>query len=95
MPAPVVDQPAAPAAGDELDDLLDYDFTLDDIFKDVNTNMQAPKEATKTSKANNSNKPDSLGIDEEIKIERKRAPIPKLDEARSTIYCGFAWDAQG
>ena len=78
--------PTAPApANDELDDLFDYNVNLDDVFRDVDTNMRAPEQPPKPSKAKNNSKSrhvDSLGIDEAVKVEKKRAPVAKLDEAR-------------
>jgi len=84
---------AAPAAGDELDDLFDYNVTLDDVFRDVDTNMHAPtapKPTTIPSRTKPSHKVDSLGIDEEVKVQRKRAPIPKLDEDRLLSPAGIS-----
>jgi len=94
MATTAANPPAAPAAaGDELDDLFDYNVNLDDVFRDVDTNMQAPTASkptaipsrTKTS----SSKVDSLGIDEEVKVQRKRAPVAKLDEDRLLSKAGI------
>lgn len=92
MPTTTANPPAAPAARDELDDLFDYNVTLDDVFRDVDTNMQAPTAQNATaipSRTKPSQKIDSLGIDEEVKVQKKRAPIPKLDEERLLSQAGI------
>jgi replication fork protection complex subunit Csm3/Swi3 len=93
MATTTANPPAAPAAGDELDDLFDYNVTLDDVFRDVDTNMHAPTAPKPTAipsrTKNNSHKIDSLGIDEEVKVQRKRAPIAKLDEERLLSQAGI------
>ena len=61
---------------DDLDDSL-FDYDVDDAFRDVDTNMDVPAVRAK-SKEDGA----GLGIDEEIKVTKKRAPIPKLDENR-------------
>lgn len=63
--------------GDALDHLLDQD-----VFRDVDTNMDIPvrRKASPTSRAQDS--AFGLGIDEEIKISKRRRPIAKLDEDR-------------
>ena len=76
--------PAASAApADDMDDLFDYNVNLDDIFNDVDTNMNLPARST------NAGPPPAgrvnsvgLGIDEEIKVRKTRQPIAKLDEDR-------------
>ena len=73
---------SADAPADELDDILNYDVD-DDVFRDVDTNMDVPAQGKSAS-----NQPAprdngaGLGIDEEIKVVKTRKPIPKLDEAR-------------
>lgn len=84
MTATAARRPSAPP-GDELDDIFNYAANMDDVFRDVDTNMRPsarednPSQARNTSHTNNA---DSLGIDEQIKVTKKRAPIPKLDEGR-------------
>lgn len=76
---------AAPPAGDDLDDLFNYDAGINDVFRDVDTNMDV---ATTTEPARGKNKSDraeGLGIDKEIKVSRTRRPIAKLDEARYSL----------
>ena len=72
-----------PVSNDDLDDLFDYSVPAD-IFQDVDADMDAPKQASKTPLGDAGKERDGgLGIDEEIKVTKKRAPIAKLDEARS------------
>lgn len=68
---PVVDSNTTTALGDDYmeDDLFDYNAEISDI--DISTRAPtAPAE-----------KKDTLGIDEEVKIRRKRVTV-KLDEER-------------
>ena len=69
-----------PVAADDLDDLFDYD--VGDVFHDVNTNMDVPTMQRSIEKADGKENGAGLGIDKEIKITKKRAPVPKLDENR-------------
>ncbi|KAF3387054.1 Chromosome segregation in meiosis protein 3 [Penicillium rolfsii] len=59
-----------------VDDLFDYDVGLEDIQPQTTPATNAPKQTT--------GDPTSLGLglDEEVKVTRKRQPAPKLDEAR-------------
>ena len=70
-----------PPINDDLDNVFNYDVD-NDLFKDVDINMDvAPKP---TAGQNKERAPFSggLGLDEEIKVSKKRAPIAKLDETR-------------
>lgn len=60
-----------------INDLFDYDVGLDEIFQGNNdaSNNDAPKTTGDPSSL-------GLGLDEEVKITKKRQPIAKLDEAR-------------
>ena len=81
MATATTNRPAA-APVDELDEILNYDVD-DDVFRDVDTNMNVP--AGGKSAANQAARKDNgagLGIDEEIKVVKTRKPIPKLDEDR-------------
>ncbi|KAJ5659102.1 Chromosome segregation in meiosis protein 3 [Penicillium longicatenatum] len=62
---------------DNNNDLFDYDVGLDEIFQGHNdaSNNDAPKATGDPSSL-------GLGLDEEVKITKKRQPIAKLDEAR-------------
>lgn len=68
-------------AVDDLDDLFDYD--IDDVFRNVNTNMDVASQHKAAGRAEGKEHTVGLGIDEEIKVSNKRAPVPKLDEERS------------
>lgn len=73
---------AGSTARDELNDLFNYDAGIDDVFRDVDTNMDI---TTKIAPRQGKDKSDTgvgLGIEEEIKVSRKRRPVAKLDEAR-------------
>ena len=72
---------------DDLDDLFDYDVNdADDPFREFNANLNAPiqEDPSGTSKA--SRKGTDLGIDNEIKVVKKRAPIARLDEDRYAVF---------
>ncbi|MCJ1261352.1 chromosome segregation in meiosis- protein [Lobaria immixta] len=69
-------------AGDALDDLLDYNVDQNDVFRDVDTNMDVLSKRKATPGAKISNSISGIGIDEEIQVKKKRKPIPKLDESR-------------
>lgn len=74
--ANVSERGSSPTAGD-LNDLFDYDIGLDEIIPDNN----APN--TYNTKASGTG--DSalgLGLDEEVKVAKKRQPVAKLDEGR-------------
>lgn len=66
---------------DELDDSL-FDYDVRDVFRDVDTNMDVPAVQKPATRADGKENGAGLGIDEEIKVTKKRAPIPKLDENR-------------
>lgn len=70
-----------PLPADDLDDLFDYD--VGDVFRDVDTNMDATTRAKTVTNGDVKENGAGLGIDEEIKVVKKRAPVPKLDENRS------------
>jgi len=69
-----------PVPSDDLDDIFDYGVN-NDLFRDVDSNMTAPATETNAGAAGK-DFVSGLGIDEEIKVAKKRAPIAKLDEAR-------------
>ncbi|KAK2852167.1 hypothetical protein FQN49_005305 [Arthroderma sp. PD_2] len=76
------------APNEDVDDLFDYDAGLDDILQEVE---QKTRKAADSTTDNNQTKPDgnSLGIDDEIKVTKKRAPIAKLDETRLLSQAGI------
>lgn len=68
-------------ATEEMDDMFDY--TVDqDVFRDVDVNMDAPSERQAAHLKPKDGR-DVLGLDEEVKVTRKRQPVAKLDEERS------------
>lgn len=76
------------APADGLEGLFDYD--VGDVFRDVNTNMDVPSQPKAAARADENEIDTGLGIDEEIKVTKKRAPVPKLDENRSALVMSFA-----
>ena len=77
-------------AADDLDDLFDYDVPAD-IFQDVDTNMEVPQRPAKAPLGDAGRvNIGGLGIDEEIKVTKKRAPVAKLDEDRFAVICFIA-----
>ncbi|KAL8834031.1 MAG: hypothetical protein Q9170_003962 [Blastenia crenularia] len=73
---------------DGSDDLFDYNVNIQEIFRDVDITMDAPgpKPAAVSKSKNDSI---GLGIDEEIKVTKKRQPVPKLDENRLLSQAGI------
>ncbi|KAI9830442.1 MAG: hypothetical protein M1819_005694 [Sarea resinae] len=68
--------------GDELDDLFNYDVGTDDVFRDVDTNMDVLVRPEAPAQSIAGKDSTGLGIDEEIKVTRKRKPIAKLDHEK-------------
>lgn len=62
----------------DLNDLFDYDVGLDDIKDNApqTTNADTSKPSARESSAL------GLGLDEEVKVTKKRQPVAKLDEGR-------------
>lgn len=73
------DPPSAGVA-DDLDDLVDYD--IGNVFHDVDTNMDVTPQQKVGARVDRQETAVGLGIDEEIKVTKKRALVPKLDENR-------------
>lgn len=71
-------------AADDLDDLFDYN--VDSVFRDVDTNMDVSAPSNQTARPDGKDNAAGLGIDEEIKVTKKRVPIPKLDDNRYAIW---------
>lgn len=65
------------AAADDLGDLFDYDVPLDDILQDL-----PAQTATNTQKPSAGADSSGLGLDEEVKVNKTRQPVAKLDENR-------------
>lgn len=75
--------PTSPSArnngsDDELDDILNGMINGDDPFDTSNIRPQQPQQEQQTSANIDAN----LGLDEEITVEKKRRPQPKLDVPR-------------
>lgn len=66
---------------DDLDDSL-FDYDVGDVFRDVDANMDVSAVQKSAARADEKENGAALGIDEEIKVNKKRAPVPKLDENR-------------
>ncbi|KAJ5605063.1 hypothetical protein N7510_010217 [Penicillium lagena] len=60
---------------DDLNDLFDYDIGLDEVVPDTTATNNASKPSAPGDSA-------GLGLDEEVKVTKKRQPVAKLDEAR-------------
>lgn len=70
---------------DDMDDSL-FDYDIGDVFRDVDTNMDVPAVQKPAARVDGKKNGAGLGIDEEIKVTKKRAPVPKLDENRFALY---------
>ena len=66
----------SPAALD-LDDLFNYDVGLDEIVPDKTVH-----DHDNNTNAGTGDSAIGLGLDEEVKVTKKRQPVAKLDEAR-------------
>lgn len=71
-----------------MEGLLDFDNNNNDIFRDVDISMDLPSRGKSSPRAENSKDLSSLGIDEEIQVQKKRKPIVQLNEHRS-VYIPF------
>ncbi|OCL07780.1 Swi3-domain-containing protein [Glonium stellatum] len=78
-----------PHDGDELDDLFNYDATMDDAFNSLDTDKTVTGRQELNNRPNANGEKEGLGIDEEIKIVKKRQPIAKLDETRLLSAAGI------
>lgn len=84
-PTMALDTSNAPA--DEFDDLFNYSVDMQDVFLDANVTMDAPvDEQPAPTKSRDENL--GLGIDEEVKVTKRRASVPKLDENRLGLLLG-------
>jgi replication fork protection complex subunit Csm3/Swi3 len=68
---------------DDLHDLFDYDVCISDIFMESQSkqNGNAPS-SNSQNRVTSETAPLGLGLDEEVKVVRKRKPVAKLDETR-------------
>lgn len=73
---------ATSAADDDIDNLFNYDDAVDDFLKDLPTNNGSDEQNNNTASNSRRDRDASNDMDEEIKVTRKRAPAPKLDDNR-------------
>ena len=66
---------------DDIDDSL-FNYNVGDVFRDVDTNMDVPAVQNAATRIDGKKNGTNLGIDEEIKVTKRRAPTAKLDENR-------------
>ncbi|KAL3460573.1 replication fork protection component Swi3-domain-containing protein [Aspergillus heterothallicus] len=74
-------------SADFVDDLFDYDVGLDSILQEISTNTSATTAPKQAAPLDNSGV--VLGLDEEVKVAKKRLPIAKLDENRLLTQAGI------
>ncbi|KAL4915151.1 replication fork protection component Swi3-domain-containing protein [Aspergillus aurantiobrunneus] len=72
---------------DYVDDLFDYDVGLDGILQEINTNSSSTNALKQFSPQDNSGV--VLGLDEEVRVAKKRQPVAKLDEHRLLTQAGI------
>lgn len=70
------ERPSSPV---NLNDLFDYDVGLDEIFQG---NGASNGNAAADAKPSGDPTSLGLGLDEEVKVTKKRQPVAKLDEGR-------------
>ncbi|KAL2807612.1 replication fork protection component Swi3-domain-containing protein [Aspergillus granulosus] len=70
-----------------VDDLFDYDVGLDGVLQEISMNASTTNAPKQTAPPDNSGV--VLGLDEEVKVVKKRQPIPKLDETRLLTQAGI------
>ncbi|CEL02443.1 hypothetical protein ASPCAL03613 [Aspergillus calidoustus] len=78
---------AASRPVDFVDDLFDYDVGLDGILQEISTNTSTANAPKQTAPPDNSGV--VLGLDDEVKVAKKRQPVPKLDENRLLTQAGI------
>jgi replication fork protection complex subunit Csm3/Swi3 len=66
----------------DLNDLFDYDVGLDEIFQGNGASNANDANANTNAKPSGDPSLLGLGLDEEVKVTKKRQPVAKLDEAR-------------
>ncbi len=70
------------AVDDDNDSLYDYNPNIDEIFREIDTSTKIDINDTSKPKKDSKDSGTALGLDEEIKITKKRKPIAKLDDRR-------------
>ncbi|KAI1919317.1 chromosome segregation in meiosis- protein [Ophidiomyces ophidiicola] len=76
------------AGNSAIDDLFDYDAGIEHLLRDPEEDRNT-QDASKQSRAVTDGKNDNLGIDEEIKVTKRRVPPAKLDETRLLSQAGI------
>ncbi|KAI4093655.1 MAG: hypothetical protein LQ348_000109 [Seirophora lacunosa] len=71
-----------------VDDLFDYDVDMQEVFRNANVAIDVSTLEPR-GLLNSKNADPGLGIDEEIKVTKKRQPIPKLDDNRLLSQAGI------
>ncbi|KAL4956180.1 replication fork protection component Swi3-domain-containing protein [Aspergillus filifer] len=79
--------PDAARPNDFLGDLFDYDVGLDSILQEINTNSNNAQMSKQFAPPDNTGV--VLGLDEEVKVTKKRQPVAKLDENRLLTQAGI------
>ncbi|KAF2097938.1 Swi3-domain-containing protein [Rhizodiscina lignyota] len=76
-------QSAPRRENDALDDLFTYDTSMDDVFNTTTTTTNNGTSRDSVGQTGSFNQSaGGLGIDEEITVTKRRAPVAKLDETR-------------
>ena len=70
-----------PVPVDDLENIFNYEVD-NDLIQDVHTNVEIAARQPGASKTGRAAVDGGLGLDEEIKISKKRTPVAKLDEGR-------------
>ncbi|KAL8790465.1 MAG: hypothetical protein Q9213_000617 [Squamulea squamosa] len=78
-------EPIPPA--EDMDDIFDYTVDMD-VFRNVDINMDAPNERQPTE-FQSKDSSNMLGLDEQVKVIRKRQPVAKLDEDKLLSQAGI------
>ncbi|KAL8891176.1 MAG: hypothetical protein Q9215_001772 [Flavoplaca cf. flavocitrina] len=70
-----------------MDAMFDSTVDMQDVFRDDDINMDAPIERP-AAQPKTKDDGDMLGLEEEVKVTRKRQPVAKLDEDRLVLSLG-------
>lgn len=74
----------------DLDSIFDLDLDNNDLFREIDTSIQAPEISTLKRKAahlDDDGDDDALGLNTQIKVKKQRQPVAKLDDARYDMLC--------
>lgn len=84
-PSPPRARPTTNTASTNLDDLFNYDFDdINNVSRTANAEAAeaGPAQLGRRNIGSGGEDNGGLGIDEEVKVRKRRAPIAKLDEER-------------